>query len=205
MRKAIAAFLPVVLVSALVPVGSVAFGATPENVNAPPESSDLVCAGTAKLSNDWDHTIQVYANEADEEVWGEGTATDPSSVEAEGTATRWLSYTFDNGHYDFVGSYDGEPVEVSLDPDDILWTQDDQGNWRADLADPGSEPQPLAQALVLVLMVGWLLSGDDGCACGHSGGTPNHPGTNPPEPGTNPPEPGETNPSESGETEPPEK
>jgi hypothetical protein len=176
MREGISVFLVIALTSSLIP-----------GVGEASNARDSSYEETSKLSNGWDHTIEIHTSEDD--VWGEGMASDPGSLDADETPTRWLSYTFRNGSFEFVGSDDGYPVAVSIAPDDVTCTSDSEGDLIIDIAAPDEGPQPLWPVLLAVAAAALLLSCDgDGCACGHHGGTPNHPGTNPPEdPGSNPP------------------
>jgi hypothetical protein len=179
MREAISVFLSIVLTCGLMP------GAA-EASNSRGSSYEE----TSKLSNGWDHTIEIHTSEDEDDVWGEGTAIDPGSLDADEMPTRWLSYTFRDGSFEFVGSDDGSPVEVSIAPDDVTCTSDSEENSIVDIAAPDEGPQPLWPVILLVVLVAAAASCDgDGCACGHHGGTPNHPGSNPPEdPGSpNPP------------------
>lgn len=176
MREGISVFLSIVLTCGLMPGAGEA-----SNSRDPYEE-------TSKLSNGWNHTIDIYTSE--DNVWGEGMASDPDSLDADETPTRWLSYTFHDGTFKFVGSDDGYPVEVSIVPDDVTCTSDSEGNLivDVDIAAPDEGPQPLWPVVLLVVAAALVLScDDDGCACGHHGGTPNHPGSNPPEDPGSPP------------------
>lgn len=148
-----------------------------------PECTDttLVFSGQQQLSNGWIQTYSIYTDDVTREVWGDGYAEDPESVDTTGTAGRWLSYTQYNGEFTFLGSDNGRPMKAVLGPDDVTWTWSQEDGWVPDFDQPSSGPQALWGVLILVAAAAILLSGDSGCSCGHSGGTGNHPGTNPPE------------------------
>lgn len=125
------------------------------------------------------HTLDVHV-ESTGEVWGEGYAEDPTTLDPTGAPTKWFSYSWENGVFDFVGADGTAQLRASFGPSDVEWSQDNEGNWIADIAEPGSGPQPLWPVVALAVAVAVALSGDGGCSCGHNGGTDNHPGTNHP-------------------------
>ena len=143
-----------------------------------PVTGTLTYSGTQTTSNGWLQSYDVWADSATGDVWGEGYTEDPTSVDATGQATRWLSYSHYNGKFAFIGSEDGTPVQLSVGPSDFTWSQDAQGSWVATPTGPQASLIALAVAVAVVAAV--VLSGDSGCSCGHNGGTPNHPGTNHP-------------------------
>ena len=107
---------------------------------------DLVYEETSNLGNGWDYTVRIYANQKD--VWGEGTASDPKSLDAEGTPSRWLFYVFYNGSFDVIGSYEGDAVQVFIESDDQTWARDGEDSCDA----PDACPQPLWPVIDLVIM-----------------------------------------------------
>ena len=138
----------------------------------------LTYSGTQTTSNGWVQNYDIWADSATGDVWGEGYTEDPTSIDATGQATRWLSYSHYNGKFDFLGLDDGVLVRISVGPSDFMWSQDAQGNWVASPTGPQASLIVFAVAVAVVAAV--ILSGDSGCSCGHNGGTPNHPGTNHP-------------------------
>lgn len=143
-------------------------------------SSTPIFRGQTTLTNGWIQSYVIYADTATGDVWGDGLAEDPTSIDTSGAPTRWVSYTHFNGVFDVLGSNDGDAVRYSFGPADVSWSQNAAGDWLASVAPPGSGPQPLLPLIGLVVAVAVVLSGDGGCSCGHNGGTPNHPGTNNP-------------------------
>jgi hypothetical protein len=99
MREAISVSLSIVLTCGLIPGAGDASN-----------SRDSSYEETSKLSNGWDHTTEIYTREDD--VWGEGMAIDPGSLDADETPTRWLSYTFHDGSFEFVGCCGRGAVEL---------------------------------------------------------------------------------------------
>lgn len=144
-------------------------------------TGELMYSGTQITSNGWIQTYEVYADVTMGAVWGEGYTEDPTSLDADGQTTRWLSYSHYNGQFKFVGSDDGTPIRLAIGPSDLTWSHDAQGDWIADFTAQGPQPQALiGLAVLLAVAAAVILSGDSGCSCGHNGGTPNHPGTNHP-------------------------